>query len=85
MHSMHMRREIDLNKLMLWVEREGGIKPAALEISQKLECSISKAEKLAAGRYPSRLMPSEQIVMSKLLKVTRDELFPLVRARGNAS
>lgn len=42
-----------------WIESVGGLAAATALVAQVLNCGFSKAEKVAAGRYPSKL-PSEQ-------------------------
>lgn len=86
MHTMHMKRRIDYGKLSKWVDEVGGIAEATRLISEKLECSISKAEKMAASRHLAGLLPAEQVLMSKLTRIARDQLFPAVSAaKGKAS
>lgn len=63
-----------------WAERVGGLKKATQLIKAKLECSKSKAEKLAAGRYPSLPTPLEQRALASLMKCKRSDLFPVVEA-----
>jgi hypothetical protein len=63
-----------------WTASVGGLQTATLLIKECLECSESKAEKLAAGRYPSGLTASEQIALSELTNRPRDVMFRLVGA-----
>jgi hypothetical protein len=81
----HMKREIDYKRLEKWVERVGGIQNATTLICKRLECSLSKAEKLAGTRYPSMILPAEQVALSELTCIPRDALFPFVTAKGRAS
>lgn len=68
-----------------WVESAGGFTKAVALIVQKLECSESKAEKIAAGNYPSRMNPSEQNALSELVKKPRDVLFSVGKPLKKAS
>lgn len=76
-----MKRYLDQGEIEGWRASVGGIREATRLISEKLECSRSKAEKLAAGRYPSLPTPTEQMALADLMHRSRDVLFPLVRAR----
>jgi hypothetical protein len=69
---------MDQKELMKWVESVGGPIKATLLIQQCLECSVSKAEKMATGRYPSLPTPAEQKVLSKMMKRSRNKLFAVV-------
>jgi hypothetical protein len=71
-----------LNKDVLnnWIGKVGGMKSAAKLIESKLKCSDSKAEKIAGGRYPSRLTHAEQKELALLLKCAVSKLFPVVSA-----
>jgi len=77
-----MKRQLDGKSIRKWKDRVGGIDNATRLISDELECSISKAEKVATGSYPSQLSSAEQKALAKLLNLDRDVLFPIVRAKG---
>ena len=79
---MKVQRRIDTNEFGNWVRSVGGSIKATRLIEQKLECSESKAEKLAGGRYPSLPTPTEQMALAALMQRPRDVLFPLVAAKG---
>jgi hypothetical protein len=81
---MRRIRQLDRAEMHNWRESVGGLKAAARLISEKLECSESKAEKLASGRYPSLPTPTEQMALAALMKRPRDVLFPFVVAKGRA-
>jgi hypothetical protein len=76
-----MKRRLNGQRLAVWVQQVGGVKEASLLIVQKLECSISKAEKIASGRYLSLPTPSEQKDLADLLSTSRDVLFPPARGQ----
>lgn len=81
---MRLKRQLDQMEMTIWRESVGGLKEATRLISEKLECSESKADKLASGRYPSLPTPMEQMALAALMKRTRDAVFPLVTAKGRA-
>lgn len=70
-----VKTEMDIQVLNSFVEAEGGVTAAAIRIAETLGCSTSKAEKLAAGRYPSQLSLSEQIALARLFKTSRERAF----------
>lgn len=74
-----MKRQLEAKEMEIWRDRVGSTNAAARLISDKLECSISKAQKLAGCRYPSVPSPTEQKALAALLKRPRDVLFPLCR------
>lgn len=76
-----MKRRIDYKEMLLWRESAGGIKEAARLISEKLECSLSKAEKIAGCRYPSVPTPTEQMALASLMQRPRDVVFPFACKR----
>ncbi len=71
-----VRKELNTRLLSEWVESEGGLTIATSRISGALKCSISKAEKIAAGRYPSHLSGLEQTALAKLTRISAEQLFP---------
>jgi hypothetical protein len=80
-HIVSMQRQLALKELASWRDRVGGLREAIRLIGEKLECSKSKAEKLAAGRYPSLPTPTEQMALAELMNKTRDELFPFCASK----
>lgn len=72
-----MTRKLNKKEMQKWRESMGGLRSAVILICQTLECSLSKAEKLASCRYEKGLSASEQRVLADLLKVSRDVLFPM--------
>lgn len=84
-HIVRMQRVIETKLIAEWVKTVGGISKAAGLIQTKLECSKSKAEKLAGNRYPSVPSPSEQKLLAALLKQKRDRIFPLAGGQRQAS
>lgn len=83
---MRMNKGMVMSEWRKWIEDVGGIKAASQLISEKLECSLSKAEKLAAGRYPSSLVPAEQKELANLMSKSRDGVFrPLAGSKSIAS
>jgi hypothetical protein len=50
-----------------WLESVGGLTKATLLIRDTLDCGLSKAEKIAAGRYPSELSPEEVKKLNELI------------------
>lgn len=72
-----MKRRLAIKEMHDWVIDMGGPKEAAKLIKEKLECSKSKAEKIAGCRYPSMITPAEQVALSGLAHKSRDTLFPL--------
>lgn len=78
-----MDRQLNDKVMANWRERVGGLAEATDLIKKALECSRSKAEKLAACRYPSLPTPTEQKALAKLLKTTRDVLFPLRESKAS--
>ena len=81
---MQRTRNIDYNEVAKWVVRVGGLANATLLIMEILECSASKADKIAAGRYPSTVTPCEQIALAELMCRPRSDIFPLVGAKGKS-
>jgi hypothetical protein len=75
------QRSFDRAEFEKWIESVGGHMRAAITIAEALECSLSKAEKLVAGRYPSLPTTAEQKVISGLAGRPRDVFFPLVGAK----
>ena len=67
-----------------WVATVGGMAKATLLIMEALECSASKAEKIAGGRYPSGVSATEQKALALLWDVPRDQAFKPVSAGKRA-
>lgn len=87
MHIVSMKRitrRIDSAEVGSWVTSVGGVRKATWLIGETLECSLSKAEKIASGRYPSLPTLAEQVALATLMQRQRDVLFPLVAARGRS-
>ena len=63
-----MRLNLDKKEMKVFVNESGGLIAATSRIKDQLKCSQSKAEKIAAGRYPSRLSELEQIALAQLLR-----------------
>lgn len=80
---MRMQKMKFGNEWAKWVDSAGGISKAALKIAEKLECSTSKAEKLAARRYPSHLTASEEIALADLIGKPREVIFKVGRAQAS--
>lgn len=85
-HNMRMKR-CSLNKVVLaqWVDKVGGLKSATLLVEDKLKCSYSKAEKIAGGRYPSKLTFAEQKELASLLKCKVADLVDVSASDKQAS
>jgi hypothetical protein len=77
-HFMRMKRQLNRLEMTLWREQVGGPDEAAMLIKAALDCSLSKAEKLATGRYPSLPTASEQSALASLMNRPRDTLFPQI-------
>jgi hypothetical protein len=71
-----MKRRLNNKVMGNYVNAVGDVKNATALIEEKLQCSKSKAEKLASCRYPSIPTPMEQMALAELLGVTRDTLYP---------
>lgn len=69
------QRHLSAPEFEAWVITKGGVKAAAKLIAETLECSESKAAKLAGGRYPSMLTAAEQVAMEELTDIPREVLF----------
>lgn len=81
-----MKRRLDVTKMRNWLLSVGSTDEATLLVMKKLECSISKAQKIIGCRYPSIPQPLEQIALADLLGVPRDVLYPVVgKPRGKAA
>lgn len=78
---MKCERHLDAKEMTTWTASVGGFAKAAQLIKERLECSISKAEKLAAGAYDRLPTASEQKELADLTNRSRDQLFPRVGAR----
>lgn len=77
-----------LNKALMldFKKRAGGRDEAVEQIKACLGCSISKAMKLADGRYPSQLSQLERAALASLLETDVDVLYRAVgRPRAEAS
>ncbi len=70
-----MKRQLNGREMRKWTDAVGGIAEAARLIRAELECSLSKAEKLAACRYDREISASEQKVLARLTGSERDVLF----------
>jgi hypothetical protein len=81
MCCMKSERYLDSKEMTAWTASVGGFKKAAQLIKERLECSRSKAEKLAAGSYNRLPSASEQKELADLVNRSRDQLFPRVSAR----
>ena len=75
------RRHLDKQEIKAWRESVGGLTKATHLVMEKLECSHSKAEKIASGAYISVPTPTEQIVLAALMQRPRDVIFPLVTSK----
>lgn len=75
-----MLRSMNFDKWNECVAAVGGNATATRMIMDELECSFSKADKLARCKYVSLPTPAEQKALAKLFKCKRDELFPTVGA-----
>jgi hypothetical protein len=75
------RRQLDKQEIKAWRESVGGLTKATHLVMEKLECSHSKAEKIASGAYISVPTPTEQIVIAALMQRPRDVIFPLVTSK----
>lgn len=73
-----MRLMLDKKEIEKFVSAVGSLATATDLIKDNLKCSESKAEKIAAGRYPSRLSPLEQIALAMLLERPVEKLFRAV-------
>lgn len=51
-----------------WIESVGGLTEATLLVRDILKCGLSKAEKVARGRYPSALSEAERKALAELMK-----------------
>lgn len=81
-----MYQKVDLNLTEDFHEAAGGKTNATLLIMKELNCSLSKAGKLAAGRYPSKISASEFDRLIALMKRTiRGPLSPRQRASGKSA
>lgn len=80
---MRQRRQIDRGEMKAWRESVGGLKEATRLIAEKLECSESKADKIASGRYPSLPTPTEQMALAALMMRPRDVIFPFAPTKAN--
>lgn len=77
-----MKRQINRLVMLEWRESVGGPREAARLIANCLRCGASKAEKLAAGRYPSEPNPLELEALTSLINKPIDVLFPVVQKRS---
>lgn len=77
-HIVRMLRSFNEEKWISCVAGVGGSAKATRMIMDELECSFSKADKLARCKYPSLPTPSEQKALAKLFKCKRDVLFPII-------
>lgn len=85
-HTVYMRLKLNRALVLMWKESVGGLDPATVMIKKCLSCSLSKADKIAAGRYPSTPTPLERKALAKLMKVEETELFvPVEGTKSRAS
>lgn len=84
MHIKPMTQRLNGTAMKEWRAANGGYEKASALIKDKLQCSMSKAQKLATGRYPSLPSFAEQVALAELVDIPRDELFPLVTAKGKS-
>lgn len=75
---MFMKKQLNQKLFHTWRESVGGEKPAALLIKEKLKCSLSKAEKIAGGRYDSLPPCLEMMALSELMSKPMDALIRTV-------
>jgi hypothetical protein len=81
-----MKKRLNKPLMVEWKKKVGCPKEAAKRIQECLRCSPSKAEKLADGRYPSRLSPLELDALAALLEKPVDVLYLTVgKPRARAS
>lgn len=80
-----MSRTLDSSVLKKWVASVGGIKAATEIIKSKLECSMSKAQKIAGGRYRSLPAAAEQALLADLIGKPREKVFPVGAGKSQAS
>lgn len=77
-----MRCKANESVMMTFTKNVGDFGESAKLIMVALDCSYSKAEKLARGDYPFSLNPFEQRELSKLTKRPMEELFPALNRKG---
>ena len=81
-----MNAKVNAQEILEWSDSVGGVSAGAVLVVKALECSISKGEKIAAGRYLSGLSPLEQRALLELTKRPKGKLLiPLARVRRSAS
>lgn len=78
---MHSMKQIVNSKVIRKWSEGMGLQIAIILIKQKLRCSRSKAQKLAAGRYLSGLSELEQEVLVKVTKIKMEDLFQQTKVR----
>lgn len=80
---MDQKRILNITEIAGWTDDVGGLAVATRMISERLRCSISKAEKLAAGRYRSGLSFMEQEALVDLTRRHSDRLFSPAINKGS--
>lgn len=84
-HIMLMKSKLNRALVIEWKERVGGLSHATEIIMSRLGCSVSKADKIASGRYPSVPTQLERRALAKLMEVEESELFPAPTGKSRAS
>lgn len=80
-----MKRTFDQKRVVRWTSSlPGGAAEATKLIMEKLKCSSSKAEKIAAGRYTGLPRPLDQIELAELINDDVELLFPLPKKTRSA-
>jgi hypothetical protein len=72
-------RSVNTKKLRELVEAQGERAKAKVSVGAKV--GLSTLDKLIYGTYPNEPGEAIQMRLSEFFNVTRDELFPLVRAK----
>lgn len=67
---------MDLKTLEKWRKNFPNPDDAAIAVKEALGCSISKAQKIVSGRYPSTLVLSEKRALAELFGCKLEILFP---------
>ena len=70
-----MKTVINTLKAKEFSERFKTAKEATREIMRALGCSVSKAEKLQRGFYPSKLVYLETLALAKLWNCSAEEIY----------
>lgn len=77
------RAVINGERIKKWSQSRGN--RAVFEIMEALNCSSSKGEKIAGGRYSFGLDSDDQMTLSRLTKIPRESLFIPLQRRDRAS